>query len=46
MHYLHNAWYVGRWSHELEAGTPVSVRILGEALVLYRTATGRPFCFH
>lgn len=37
--FLRNAWYVAAWDHEISrALTPV--RMLGEALVLYRTEAG------
>lgn len=40
MTYLKNAWYVGAWEHELEAGKPYAMSILGEPIVLYRTESG------
>lgn len=40
MTYIRNAWYVGSWSHKLEAGAPVAMRILNEPIVLYRTQSG------
>lgn len=41
MPFIRNTWYVASWSHKLAAGKPTSVRLLGEAVALYRTATGR-----
>jgi vanillate O-demethylase monooxygenase subunit len=37
--FLRNAWYVAAWSDEITAG-PLSRRILGEAVVLFRDANG------
>jgi phenylpropionate dioxygenase-like ring-hydroxylating dioxygenase large terminal subunit len=41
MAYVRNAWYVASWTQDLEAGKPLAMSILGEALVIYRTASGR-----
>jgi len=41
MAYVRNAWYVAAWSCDLEAGKPFAISILGERLVIFRTATGR-----
>jgi vanillate O-demethylase monooxygenase subunit len=38
--FLHNAWYVAAWDHEL-AAAPLARTILGEAVVLYRDSAGR-----
>ncbi|MCW2394994.1 MULTISPECIES: aromatic ring-hydroxylating dioxygenase subunit alpha [unclassified Sphingobium] len=40
MAYVRNAWYVAGWSHELEAEKPFASSILGERIVLWRTASG------
>ncbi|MCW2388462.1 vanillate O-demethylase monooxygenase subunit [Sphingobium sp. B11D3B] len=40
MAYVRNAWYVAGWSHELEAEKPFAISILGERIVLWRTASG------
>lgn len=40
MSYVRNAWYVASWSHDLEVGKPFAATILGERIVLWRTATG------
>jgi len=40
MTYVRNAWYVAAWSHELEAEKPFAITILGERIVIWRTATG------
>lgn len=40
-HYVRNAWYVAAWSHELGAEQPYAITILGEPVVIWRTATGR-----
>ena len=37
--YLRNAWYVAAWSDEV-AETPVARTLLGDAVVLFRTADG------
>ncbi len=37
--FLHNSWYVAAWSDEVGA-TPLARTVLGEALVLFRTADG------
>ena len=39
--HLRNAWYVAAWSHELPAGTLLARTIVGEPLVLWRTADGQ-----
>ena len=39
--FLRNCGYVAAWSHELGAGQPIPRRIIDEALVLYRDATGK-----
>ncbi len=41
MSYIKNAWYVGSWSHKLEAGQPLAITILDKPIVLYRTESGR-----
>ena len=38
MNYVRNAWYVGSWSPELQTDQLAAVRILGEPIVLWRTA--------
>lgn len=40
MSYVRNAWYVAGWSHDLGLETPLAVTILGDRIVLWRTATG------
>ncbi|MES2939834.1 MAG: aromatic ring-hydroxylating dioxygenase subunit alpha [Pseudomonadota bacterium] len=40
--FIRNAWYVAAWDHELQAGTPLARTLLGERVVLYRDAAGRP----
>jgi Phenylpropionate dioxygenase and related ring-hydroxylating dioxygenases, large terminal subunit len=40
MSYVRNAWYVAGWSHELAAETPFAISILGERIVIWRTASG------
>lgn len=40
MHYVRNAWYVAAWSHDLPAGKPMAITILGERIVIYRTESG------
>lgn len=38
--YARNAWYVAGWSQDLETEKPFAMTILGERIVLWRTATG------
>ena len=38
--FLHDAWYVAAWSHELPAGTLLARTLLDEPLVLWRQADG------
>jgi phenylpropionate dioxygenase-like ring-hydroxylating dioxygenase large terminal subunit len=38
---LLNVWYVAAWSHELQRGTLLARTIVGEPLVLWRTADGK-----
>lgn len=40
MPYVRNAWYVAAWSHELEFEKPFAITILGERIVIWRTASG------
>ncbi|MCW2369965.1 vanillate O-demethylase monooxygenase subunit [Sphingobium sp. B11D3D] len=40
MAYVRNAWYVAGWSHELEVEKPFAISILGERIVIWRTASG------
>ena len=40
MAYVRNAWYVAAWTRELEPGKPAAFSILGEPIVIYRTASG------
>jgi vanillate O-demethylase monooxygenase subunit len=40
MTYVHNAWYVAAWAHELEQQKPFAITILGEPVVLYRGDNG------
>jgi phenylpropionate dioxygenase-like ring-hydroxylating dioxygenase large terminal subunit len=39
--FLRNAWYVAAWETEIASSKLVPVKILGEAIVLYRLADGR-----
>ena len=39
--FLKNTWYVAAWDHEVEAGALVHRKILGEAVVLFRTRDGQ-----
>jgi phenylpropionate dioxygenase-like ring-hydroxylating dioxygenase large terminal subunit len=41
MSFLRNAWYVAAWASEI-ADKPMSRRLLGERVVLFRTADGAP----
>lgn len=36
-----NCWYVASWSHELTSETLLDRRVMGDRLLLYRTAEGR-----
>jgi len=38
--FLRNCWYVAGWSHQVASGEIVARTIVGEAIVLYRTASG------
>lgn len=38
MNYVRNAWYVGSWSPDIVVGKLTAIQILGEPLVLWRTA--------
>lgn len=40
--FLRNAWYVAGTADELQAGRPLARTILGEPLVLFRGADGKP----
>lgn len=40
--FLRNVWYVAAWDHEVTAGQPFARTILGERLVFFRNAEGRP----
>jgi vanillate O-demethylase monooxygenase subunit len=39
--YVRNAWYVAAWSHELVPDKPLGLTVLGEPIVIYRTADDR-----
>ncbi|MBV9882598.1 MAG: aromatic ring-hydroxylating dioxygenase subunit alpha [Sphingomonadaceae bacterium] len=41
MRYPRNAWYVASWEQDLEPEVPFGITILGEPIVLYRSAAGR-----
>jgi vanillate O-demethylase monooxygenase subunit len=41
MSYVRNAWYVAGWSHELASETPFAISILGERIVIWRSASGQ-----
>ncbi len=45
MTFLRNLWYVAAWSHELGAGAPLAVTIIGEPVALYRRADGSVVAF-
>jgi phenylpropionate dioxygenase-like ring-hydroxylating dioxygenase large terminal subunit len=38
--FIRNSWYVAAWSKEVEQGRPFGRMILGEPLVMFRTAAG------
>ncbi|NLR41523.1 aromatic ring-hydroxylating dioxygenase subunit alpha [Novosphingobium sp. ERW19] len=40
MSYVRNAWYVAGWSHELAKEIPLALSILGERIVVWRSASG------
>ncbi|BAK67937.1 putative iron-sulfur protein [Sphingobium sp. SYK-6] len=40
MTYVRNAWYVAGWAQDLKADTPFAITILGERIVIWRTASG------
>lgn len=39
--YLKNCWYVAAWDHEILVDTLLQRTIIGESLVMYRTAAGQ-----
>jgi phenylpropionate dioxygenase-like ring-hydroxylating dioxygenase large terminal subunit len=41
MSYVRNAWYVAGWASELSAETPFAITVMGDPLVIYRSAAGR-----
>jgi vanillate O-demethylase monooxygenase subunit len=41
MTYVRNAWYVAAWSCDLDSEKPFGVSILGDRIVVYRSASGR-----
>jgi phenylpropionate dioxygenase-like ring-hydroxylating dioxygenase large terminal subunit len=41
MAYVRNAWYVAAWNRDLGVAKPFAISILGEAIVIYRSETGR-----
>ena len=45
MTHVRNAWYVAGWTVDLEAGRPFALSILGEPIIIYRTAAGRIAAF-
>ncbi|HSV44483.1 MAG TPA: Rieske 2Fe-2S domain-containing protein, partial [Ramlibacter sp.] len=40
--FIRNNWYVAAWPHELDKNTLVARTLLGDPVVLYRQADGRP----
>lgn len=38
MNYVQNAWYVACWAMDLEEAKPMSISILGQPVVIYRSA--------
>ena len=40
--FLKNAWYAATWAKDLPAGAPIAKTLLGEPVVLFRTASGAP----
>ncbi len=40
MTFIRNYWYVASWAHELSPTHPTAITIIGEPLVLFRTAAG------
>lgn len=45
MSYVRNAWYVAHWSHEVVAGKPHGMTILGEPIVIWRDDAGNVHAF-
>jgi vanillate O-demethylase monooxygenase subunit len=41
MTYVRNAWYVASWTQDLAEEKPFAITILGERIVVWRTASGR-----
>jgi phenylpropionate dioxygenase-like ring-hydroxylating dioxygenase large terminal subunit len=51
MTYVHNAWYVTSWAHEIRPEHPVGARILNQPIVIWRNAARELVafedrCFH
>lgn len=42
MTYLRNVWYVAAWDHEVVGDRPLARKLLGEPVVLFRDADGKP----
>ncbi len=42
MPFLKNTWYVGAWANELSSDKPFARTILGEQVLFYRNAEGKP----
>jgi len=40
MTYVRNAWYVAAWSQDLSPEKPFAINILGDPIVIWRTASG------
>lgn len=40
MNYVRNAWYVAGWADEIEPGKPAAITILGDPIVLWKSAGG------
>jgi phenylpropionate dioxygenase-like ring-hydroxylating dioxygenase large terminal subunit len=38
--FIRNLWYVAAWSHDVAAGKPLGVTVIGEPVVLYRRRDG------
>lgn len=45
MSYVRNAWYVANWSHEVVAGKPHGMTILGEPIAIWRDEGGDVHAF-
>lgn len=41
MSYIRNAWYVAAWAHDIKVDVPSAIMVLGERIVVWRSASGQ-----